>query len=134
MRTDSALLQRNDFLKGRLTVPKARVWTGKSIVGEYGIDVSQHHYDYRLLYKTLDFYSDNRFLANKYHYEQTSYQPKGWGEYWITEGERDSIFIKLDSEHEEEGFHIIFDWDGAFLYKDGTLAMELHDGSRGCGY
>lgn len=132
MRTDTALLQRYDFLKGRLSVPKERVWRGKNITGSYSVDASQHHYDYRLTYATIDFYSDNKLLANKDHYEQTSYQPKRWGEYRIAEGERDSIFIKLDSE--QEGFHIIFDWDGAFLYKDGTLAMELHDLNRDCGY
>ena len=134
MRTDSALLLRNDFLKGRLSVPKGRVWREKNIVGSYSVDASQHHYDYRLKYKTLDFYSDNRLLANKEHYEQSGYQPKRWGEYVVKEGERDSIFLKLDGEQEQDGFHIIFDWNGAFLYKDGVLAMELLDVNRDCGY
>lgn len=134
MRTDTALLQRNDLLKGRLTVPKERVWRGKNITGAYSVHASEHHYDYRLTYATIDFYTDNRLLANKQNYEQSGYQPKRWGEYVVKEGERDSIFLKLDGEQEQEGFHIIFDWDGAFLYKDGVLAMELHDGNRGCGY
>ncbi|MGN0030269.1 MAG: hypothetical protein ACI35Q_11160 [Marinilabiliaceae bacterium] len=135
MRTDTALLQRRDYLKGRLSVPKARVWKGKNIVGEYENDGTWCPNDeFRLKYETLDFYSDNRFLANKGNYEQSIYQAKRWGEYAVKEGERDSIFLKLDGEQEQEGFHIIFDWDGAFLYKDGVLAMELLDLNRECGY
>ena len=128
MRTDTALLIHRDCLRGRLSVPKERVWTGKSIVGEYG---NTGENDPK--YEQLEFHNDGRFVFNNGNSEM-SHRPERRGEYRITEGERDSIFFKFDNGQENEAYHVIFDWNGAFLYKDGVLAMELTDSYRDCGY
>lgn len=125
MRTDTALYAYGK-MKGRLSVPKSRVWKEKNIVGVYNVASCDK-------YEALEFYSGNRFLANKGNHE-LSYRPQCWGEYKITEGDKDSIFLKLDTEQAFEGYQIIFDWDGAFLYKDDTLSIRLHDKYDDCGY
>ena len=127
MRTDTALYRRKK-MRGRLSVPKGRVWAGKSIVGEYkesGGSVQK--------YERLEFHNDGRFIFNKGNHE-LSHQPERRGDYRISVGERDSIFFKFDNTQEDEAYHVIFDWNGAFLYKDGVLAIELTDSYRDCGY
>ncbi|MGN0028248.1 MAG: hypothetical protein ACI35Q_00705 [Marinilabiliaceae bacterium] len=128
MRTDTALYE-HEKMRGRLSVPKERVWTGKSVSGEYkNLSGSDPEYE------RLEFHGDGRFIFNKGNHE-LSHRPERRGEYRIAVGEeRDSIFFKFDNGQEDEAYHIIFDWNGAFLYKDGTLAMELRDNYRECGY
>lgn len=127
MRTDTALYW-NDKMRGRLSVPKSRVWKEKSVVGEYHRSRGDSNYD------QLEFLRDGRFIFNKGMHE-LSPRPERRGEYRIAVGEeRDSIFFKFDNGQDNEAYHVIFDWNGAFLYKDGVLAMNLRANYNDCGY
>ena len=129
MRTDTALGRLcNGKMKRRLTVPKERVWAGKSIVGEFS-----HSYGNVQKYERLEFHNDGRFIFNKGNHE-LSHRPERRGDYRITVGEKDSIFFKFDNGQEDEAYHIIFDWNGRYLYKDGELAIHLLTTHSDCGY
>lgn len=127
LRSDTALYLKLPDLRGRGNIPKNRVWRGKSIVGEYS------DLEYKTNYKTLEFFSDGKFIFNKGSFGTDDHNKEYNGQYRIKEGVRDSIFFTFD-DGREEAYQIIIDNVYAFLYKDGSNALRLQSKINDCGY
>lgn len=126
IRCDSSI--NYDELKGRISVPKKRVWQGKSLNGFY----NNCNYWNTEEFENFEFHSNGAFIANKGNHEQ-SYRPERRGTYKIYEGVNDSIVFRFDDGRKDE-YQVIFDRTEAYLYMEGKQFLHLLALNQDCEY